>query len=248
MLQPKKYDPDADVDDSPVTYKGHPSYSPRNFEGSFEGEVSIRRAFAKSINVVAVKVANAVGIQNVINTAHAMGITAKMKPDLSLALGSKEVSPLEMVSAYSIYPNRGSRAHPMAVIRIVDGDGRVLENNAPQVDVGVIPEPVVAQMSSMMRDVVEHGTAAGAKGIHEVPEDAHGKTGTTSESNRDAWFIGYTPELTTAVWVCGVKREVKKGKIIPVYRPMSGVTGGMVCAPIWARFMLAAVPIQRQSG
>jgi penicillin-binding protein 1A len=244
MLNPHRFDPDTVIEDSPVTFG---KYSPKNYEGRFEGGVTIREALAKSINVPAVKVANMIGIRNVIQTARLMGITSKLEPNLSLALGSNAVTPLEMASAYSVFPNHGSHAEPMGVIRVVDGDGKTLENNAPQVEQAVIPESVVANMSSMLRTVVEHGTAAGAKGIQEV-EDAHGKTGTTNE-NRDAWFIGYTPELTTAVWVAGVKRITKNGKITSTrYVPMTGITGGHICAPIWARFMLAAVPLQRQSG
>lgn len=244
MLNPRKFSPEFEVDDSPVTFG---DWSPKNFEGRFEGYVSIRKAFAHSINVPAVKVANMIGITHVIATARSMGITSPLQPNLSLALGSNAVTPLEMASAYAVFPNHGSHAETMGIIRVVDGDGKQLENNAPQIEQAVIPESVVAEMSSMMADVVAYGTAAGAKGIHEV-QDAHGKTGTTND-NRDAWFIGYTPELTTAVWCCGVKRVTTKGKIVSTrYVSMTGVTGGLVCAPIWARFMKAAIPIQRESG
>jgi membrane peptidoglycan carboxypeptidase len=110
----------------------------------------------------------------------------------------------------------------------------------------VISETTVRQISSILADVVSHGTAASAAGIHEVP-GAHGKTGTTND-NRDAWFVGYTPELSTAVWVSGAKYFHKGNKVTAVYPPMSGVTGGHVCAPIWARFMKTAIAIQRKSG
>ena len=246
---PRKYDPDYEVNDAPTSFgvKGGKKYAPKNYDGRYHGSVTIRQALTHSYNIPAVKVANEIGIERVIDMAHAMGIHSPLSKNLAVALGADSVTPLELTSAYSVFPNHGSHAEPMGIIRVTDGDGKLLENNAPQVQQAVVPETVVAEMSSMLKDVVDRGTAAGAKGIHEV-EDAHGKTGTTNE-NRDAWFVGYTPELTTAVWVCGVKRETANGKITRTrYVPMQSVTGGHVCAPIWARFMLAAIPIQRQSG
>jgi penicillin-binding protein 1A len=180
-------------------------------------------------------------------TAVKLGLPAeKMRPTLALALGAYPMTPLEMASAYSVFPNHGSRARPMAIRRILDGEGVVLVNNSPQVYQAVISESTAAGVSSMMADVVDHGTAAGAAGIHDV-QGARGKTGTTNDS-RDAWFVGYTPELTTAVWVCGIQRTKKNGKTVARYVPMANVYGGSACAPIWARFMKAAIPIQRMSG
>ena len=238
-----RWGPESEVDDSQHTYHG---YTPGN-HGRYHGMVSARTAFAFSFNAAAVWLANEVGIQRVIDTAVKLGLPSdKMKPTLALALGAYPMTPLEMASAYSAFPNHGSRAHPMAVRRIVDGQGVVLIDNKPQIDQAVISESAAAGVSSMMADVVSRGTAAGAEGIHEI-EDARGKTGTTNDS-KDAWFVGYTPELTTAVWVCGIQRSIKNKKQITRYRPMGDVYGGSACGPIWARFMKAAVPIQRQSG
>ncbi len=242
-----KYGPDSTVNDAPRSFNG---YKPQNYGGGYHGWTTLRQATAFSYNIPAVAVADDIGINRVIDTAQRMGITSPLKNpkskhgDLSLALGSYDVSPLEMASAYSVFPNHGSHALPMAIIRVVDSEGKVLENHGASVVKAVIPESVTRDVSDMLRGVVQFGTAAGADGIQQV-EEAHGKTGTTND-NKDAWFVGYTPELVTAVWVCGVKRNPKTNKV--QYRPMEGITGGHVCAPIWARFMLAAVLIQRRSG
>jgi membrane peptidoglycan carboxypeptidase len=199
-----------------------------------------------SYNTPAVRVVDKIGPSTVISYARKMGIMSPLQPYVPIALGSDAVSPLEMAAAYSIFPNYGNRAEPMSIIRVVNHQREVLEENRPSVREAVISETTVRQISSILADVVSHGTAASAAGIHEVP-GAHGKTGTTND-NRDAWFVGYTPELSTAVWVSGAKYFHKGNKVTAVYPPMSGVTGGHVCAPIWARFMKTAIAIQRKSG
>jgi membrane peptidoglycan carboxypeptidase len=134
----------------------------------------------------------------------------------------------------------------MAIIRVVDSEGSVIENNLPDVTTAAVPESVAADISSMLRDVVTEGTG---KVVGDVP-DAHGKTGTTNE-RRDIWFDGYTPELSTVVWACG-KTTVMKGKgknkhPVVVYPPLDrGSFGGTICGPIWARFMNGAIAIQRR--
>lgn len=239
-----KFTPDSYIDDSPISFSN--GWSPKNYGGGYHGTVSLRTAFKFSYNVPAVKIARDVRMKSVLDVASAMGVdTSRMNANnLALALGAGEVTPLEMASAYSTFPNQGNHAKPMAIIRVVDAEGNDLPGFEPQIAKQVVPPSVVRDMSSLLADVVQSGTAASAAGIHEVP-NAHGKTGTTND-NRDAWFVGYTPELSTAVWVCGLKRIKKGDKIIPRYVPMQGVTGGVVCAPIWARFMKAAVPIQQR--
>lgn len=239
-----RFSPDSVIVDGPVSFG---RWSPKNYGGGYHGATTLRTALTFSYNIPAVKLANEVGMDRVLATAKSMGIdTSRMEKqkNLALALGAGEVTPLEIASAYSVYPNRGNHAEPMAIIRVIDSEGNPVEDFSPQVARTVVPESVVAQISDVLGAVVQRGTAASAEGIHEV-EGARGKTGTTND-NRDAWFVGYTPELSTAVWVCGV-RKVKKGKReILAYPPMSGVTGGRICAPIWARFMKAAVPVQRK--
>ncbi|GAB4463503.1 MAG: penicillin-binding protein 1A [Armatimonadaceae bacterium] len=239
-----KYTPNSYVSDSYVRYG---NWAPKNYGGGYHGTVSLRQAFTFSYNIPAVKIANEVGIKNVLQTANKMGIDTRVmeqQNNLALALGAGEVSPLELASAYATFPNRGSHAHPMFIIRVIDAEGNELPGFEPKVDKQVLPESVVAQVSELMSAVVDHGTASNANGIKEVP-GARGKTGTTND-NRDAWFVGYTPELSTAVWVCGVRRYLQGKKVVVKYPPMSGITGGAVCAPIWARYMKAAVPIQQQ--
>lgn len=240
--QPGRYGPNSYVDNSRKTYG---KYSPGGSGPS--GLVPMKTAIAWSYNNASVNTANDIGVRNIISTARKLGITSPMDPNLSLALGSYEVTPLEMASAYSAFANHGSHAAPMAIIRVIDQEGVMLANNQPRVNAATIPESAVAGIGETLRAVVEKGTASKAEGIHDVA-DAHGKTGTTND-NKDSWFVGYTPELSTAVWVCGLHYE-KRGKItVPVYRRMAGAggetTGGRVCAPIWARFMKAAIPIQR---
>ncbi|MBC7805581.1 MAG: PBP1A family penicillin-binding protein [Akkermansiaceae bacterium] len=241
-MQPGRYGPNSYVDNSRRSYG---KYSPGGSGPS--GSVALKTAVAWSYNNASVNTANAIGVRNVISTARKLGITSPMDPNLSLALGAYEVTPLEMASAYSAFANHGSHAAPMGIIRVVDQEGVMLANNQPRVNAAAIPESAVAGIGEALRAVVEKGTASKAEGIHDVA-DAHGKTGTTND-NKDSWFVGYTPELSTAVWVCGLHYE-KRGKVtVPVYRRMAGAggetTGGRVCAPMWARFMKAAIPIQR---
>ena len=238
----KGYGPFSEVDNSRRSYG---KYQPGGSGPA--GLVSLTTAITWSYNNAAVNTANRIGVKNVVATAQSLGIASPLKPTLSLALGAYEVTPLEMASAYSAFANHGSHAAPMAIIRVVDQEGVMLANNQPRVSTAIIPESAVAGIGVALRSVVEKGTASKAAGIHDVA-DAHGKTGTTND-NKDSWFVGYTPELSTAVWVCGLAYE-KRGKItVPVYRRMAGeggeTTGGRVCAPIWARFMKAAIPLQR---
>lgn len=236
------YGPYSTVDNSRRSYG---KYRPGG--GGPSGATSLISAVTWSYNNAAVNTLNRVGTRNVMATAKSLGVKSPLGPTLSLALGAYEVTPLEMASAYSAFANHGSHAAPMAIIRVVDQEGVMLANNLPRVNAATLPESAVAGIGETLRAVVERGTASKAAGIHDVA-DAHGKTGTTND-NKDAWFVGYTPELSTAVWVCGLRYE-KRGKfVVPIYRRMAGAggetTGGQVCAPIWARFMKAAVPLQR---
>lgn len=236
------YNPYTTVDNSRRSYgRYHPG------GGGPSGGTPLISAVTWSYNNAAVNTLNRIGVRNVIATAKSLGVKSPLGATLSLALGAYEVTPLEMASAYSAFANHGSHAAPMAIIRVVDQEGVMLANNLPRVNAATLPESAVAGIAETLRSVVEKGTASKAAGIHDV-SDAHGKTGTTND-NKDAWFVGYTPELSTAVWVCGLRNE-KRGKfVVPVYRRMAGdggeTTGGHVCAPIWARFMKAAIPIQR---
>jgi penicillin-binding protein 1A len=169
----------SSVDNSRRTYG---SYSPSG--GGPSGYVSMRTAVTFSYNNAAVNTANRVGIRNVVATARKMGVKSYLPTnELAIALGAREVTPLEMASAYGVIAAHGSYAEPMTVIRVVGQDGVTLLQNGPKVDKAVIPESVVANMSDMFAGVVAEGTASKAAGIHEVPH-AHGKTGTYQREQR----------------------------------------------------------------
>lgn len=223
-------------------------YNPRNYDGKYSDEVTIRDAIKFSINIPAVRVTYSIGVGKVVDVARRMGITSELSPDLPLALGASAVSPLEMAGVYATFANGGNYARPMAIVRIIDAEGNSLQNNAPSVTKQVIPESVAANVSECLRAVVTEGTG---KVVIGVP-NAHGKTGTTSD-RRDIWFAGYTPELSTIVWACGVKTEARKDKktgktrLFKVYKELDeGSFGGKYCGPIWAQFMTAALPIQQR--
>jgi membrane peptidoglycan carboxypeptidase len=207
--------------DSRATYVGRNGkpYSPRNYDGRYLGSISLMTAFAKSKNTIAVKVANEIGIDKVIDVAKRMGIPARyMQPNLSLALGAVGVSPLEMAAAYAVVANDGKYLAPTPILEIRDSDGNLLFQHVPK-PTQVISEEVALQMQRYTRRVVTSGTATS---IYARVPNASGKTGTTND-DRDAWFCGFVGHFACAVWVGNDD-----------YSPMEHVYGGKVCAPIWA--------------
>jgi len=213
-----------------------------NYEGDYTyHNIDCLSAIKHSINTVAVQVAHKVGIQTVIQYAHKMGITTELAPYLPTALGASAVRPLDLCSAYTVFPNHGNRFMPMAVVQVTDVDGNIIESHQPQEETGILKPDTVDQMDKAFEAVVKSGTGTLARGYSssDVIEDARGKTGTTSD-NRDAWFAGYTPTLTAVVWVASVHRHHHE----ITYAQMPGATGGVLCAPIWHNFMLAALPVQ----
>ena len=230
--------------DTYFAYPGDPKH--RGVKGETNTTLDFATAIAKSSNSVAVQVAYKVGIRTVIQYAHKMGITTRLDPYLPTAIGASAVRPLDICSAYSIFAMNGSRAHPMAVVRVTDGNGNVIEENTPDIETNILKQSTVDQMNTAFDAVVQRGTGVAARGneLTGIVENARGKTGTTNES-RDVWFVGYTPELTTSIWVANVK-VVGTRKKRYVYREMPGAFGGTVCAPIWHDFMLKAVPEERK--
>lgn len=217
----------------PKNYGGHYSYS----------LVTVRKAIEDSINTIAVKVAMLTGLRRVIDYARRMGITTPIAPYPTLALGASGVRPIDLCSAYSIFENNGLRAIPLSVTKIYDSSGNLYDEHVPQMLDPHIGANAIQEINEALQDVVLYGTGTAAKSV----PNAHGKTGTTSD-DRDAWFAGYTPELTTVIWAAHEVRYTtgkNKGKV-RTYLPMPGGTGGRVCAPIWRDFMLKAVPIQQQ--
>ncbi len=219
--------PDDTVLDEPVSFET-PSgpYSPHNYDEKFEGIITLRRALAQSRNIPALKLANKVGIKNVIEYAERFGITAKLPPYLPVALGAAEITLMEQTSAYSVFPNDGVRVIPRYITRVTDYEGRVLEEDFPDVK-DVISERTARIMTSMLREVVLHGTGIAAA---KLPFPVAGKTGTTNDFT-DAWFMGFSPTMTCGVWV-GYDEKKSLG---------AKETGAHAALPIWMNFMTVAM-------
>ncbi len=228
------YSPDTVVPDTAVTYQVSPTetWSPKNSDHAYLGPIPMWKALMLSRNVVAVKLLVMVGPEKVIEYAYKMGIKEKLYPHLSMALGALEVSPLEMASAYSVLPNGGIRVHTTAVKKILDSDGIVIEDHTFPKQEEVLQETTASLMIEMMKRVVEQGTGTRAR----VPgRDVAGKTGTTDDF-RDAWFVGFSPEFTAAVWV-GNDDNTKMWRSY----------GGDLPARIWSRVMGEALRDQPQT-
>ncbi len=216
------------IDDSPVSYPmgDGTRWSPYDDDGSYMGAVSLRTALTLSRNVVAVKLAERLGVDRVIGYAHRMGITAPLEANLSLALGSSVVSVLDQASGYSTLANQGLHVDPTPFRLVKDSLGNVvLDNRYPQAT-DVVSAGTAYIVTTMLEDVIAKGTGY-PNAI--IGRPAAGKTGTTSNF-RDAWFVGYTPDLVTAVWLGNDD-----------YSRMYESYGGNVPARIWARFMKAAL-------
>ncbi len=213
--------------DEPVTYEiigtKERFWKPKNYDGKFNGPLTLRYALEHSINIPAVKTLNDVGPQSVIDYAKRMGITSPLRPNLSLALGTSEVSPIEMASAFGTLATLGVRATPIAVRKVTTRDGQVLEDNLPQRQLA-LGSDVAYVMIDLLKGVILRGTGQAAN----IGRPAAGKTGTTDDY-RNAWFIGFTPHLSTAVWVGNDDNT-----------PMRRVVGGMTPARIWRAFMKVA--------
>jgi penicillin-binding protein 1A len=205
--------------DSPVSFG---SYSPGNYDGKFEGRISIRHAMADSRNIPAVKILAMLGVTNLIPYVRSFGITSRMDPYLPLALGAADVTLLEMTSAYSTFPNDGVRVVPRYIRSITDYDGNVLEENLPELK-DVIPLQTARKMTDLMQEPIKEGTASKAL---ELKRPLAGKTGTTNDFT-DAWFMGFTPSLATGVWV-GFDEKVTLG---------DKETGARAALPIWMEMM-----------
>jgi len=219
--------PDDTILDEPVSFEtASGAYTPHNYDEKFEGIITLRRALAQSRNIPALKLANKVGIKSVIDYAERFGITSKLPPYLPVALGSAEITLLEQTAAYSVFPNDGVRVTPHYITRVTDYDGRVLEEDFPEVK-DVISEHTARIMTSMLREVVLHGTGIAAA---KLPFPVAGKTGTTNDFT-DAWFMGFSPTTTCGVWV-GYDEKKSLG---------AKETGAHAALPIWMNFMTVAM-------
>jgi penicillin-binding protein 1A len=229
-----------------TTISGGQPYSPRNYDEKFEGTITLRRALAGSRNVPAVKLAEKVGISTVVETAKRFGITTPLPPYLPLALGSADMKLIEHVSAFTVFPDDGIRIDPHMIRRVTSYDGALLEEARPSIHEVLSPE-VARTMTAMLEEVIQFGTGIEAKALK---RPAAGKTGTTQDYT-DAWFVGFTPQVTAGVWVGYDDKQISLGK---------KETGARAALPIWLQFMqngLAGmpaldfqnvVPLEQQAG
>lgn len=222
--------PDTTMDDQPVTYG---SWSPKNAGGSYSGTMTLSDALAHSVNTIAVQLADQVGTKNIIANAKKMGITTLDAKDdnLAMALGglTKGVTPLEMASAYGTFANKGVHVKPTAIVKILDRNGNVLEDASTlekeETKTRVMSEREAYEMTTMLEGDIDHGTGTAAA----IGRPAAGKTGTTDD-NKDAWFVGYTPDIVTAVWIGDDTGSHSLGEIY----------GGTIPAEIWKDYMSSA--------
>ena len=220
--------PDDVVLDEPVTFMTSSGpYAPHNYDNRFEGTITLRRALAQSRNIPALKLADRVGIRTVIEYTRRFGITSPLLPYLPVALGAADITPFEQTAAFTTFPNDGVRVTPRYIRKVTDYDGRVLEENYPEVK-EVISSRTARIMTAMLREVVLHGTAARAGA--QLKHPLGGKTGTTNDFT-DAWFIGFSPSLTCGVWI-GFDEKKTLGK---------RESGGHVALPVWIDFMKVAL-------
>jgi penicillin-binding protein 1A len=223
------YSPVTRIQNQPVTIMmpDGKRWTPSNFDGSFGPDTTIREAIKHSINLVAVRTVERkiAPIDQVIAYAKRMGIFSPLPAVTSLALGVGDISPLEMASAFAVFADRGVHVEPMSILRIEDKDGNIIEENSPERR-EVFSDATAFIMTSMMEGVVNGGTGSRVRDYFQLP--AAGKTGTTTDF-ADAWFVGYTPQISAAVWVGFDEPSVH-------FTTWDG-QGGRAAAPVWGRFM-----------
>ncbi len=225
--------PATTIEDAPVTYpvgqNGKP-WKPDNYDRKFRGVTTLQQAVEDSVNVVTVKLQERIGINRTVEVARRLGVQSPLNDDLTIALGSSDLTLLELTSAYSTLANQGVWVSPTATRYITDPEGKLLEENIPQGKEAVSPE-VAYVMTHMLRGVVERGTGVAAKPLG---RPIAAKTGTTNDYS-NAWFIGFTPKVVTGVWV-GYDKPRSLGR---------DETGSRVAVPIWVDYMgkvLAGTP------
>ncbi|RAP34681.1 penicillin-binding protein [Candidatus Marinamargulisbacteria bacterium SCGC AG-439-L15] len=221
----KGFSPGTFIEDAPVTFNTiEGPYSPKNYTLKHLGRIPMSKALERSVNVVAIKLNDLVGPKNVVSLAKSMGISSPLKPILSLPLGANEVTMLELTSSYMVMANNGVKVNPVAILKIEDRNGIPMYTHRIR-EKQVVKPKYIAALVEMMERVVNYGTGRGAK----LPVPMAGKTGTTSDY-KDAWFMGYTPQLVCAAWVGNDDNK-----------PMKNVTGGWLPARMWRDFMKEAI-------
>ncbi len=246
----KGFGPGSIVDDSPLTFSaaqtGGQLWEPKNYDGTYDGPISIRQALVRSKNLVSIRILQAIGTRYAQDYITRFGFEAKLHPPyLTMALGAGNVTPMQMVGGYAVFANGGFRVKPYFIQRIEDSKGNVLFAEKPvranENAEKVIDERNAYIMTNMMRDVVRYGTATAAMKLGRG--DLAGKTGTTNDF-LDAWFCGYNAELVAVAWV-GYDQPKTLGR---------NETGGSVALPIWISYMgavlkgVAEVPLEAPKG
>ncbi len=214
--------------DSPIIFKGAKDgddWRPENFSGTYQGEMTLRRALSLSRNIPAVRLIEMLGPSSVVRFARTLGIESDLKPNLTLALGASETTLIELTSAYAAFPNRGKHIKPLAIEKILDRSGRILWRASPQAT-QAMSRTGAAVMTDMLQAVIKEGTAKKAK---QFGRPVAGKTGTTNDF-KDALFIGFSPSIAAGVWV-GHDNFTTLG-------PKE--TGSRAALPVWIEFMAAA--------
>jgi penicillin-binding protein 1A len=226
----KGFTPATIIVDEPFSYidvPGKEPWEPQNFDREFWGPITFRKALTFSRNVATVKIAQAIGVEYLIEYSKNLGIQSKLEPNLSLALGSANVTLLELTKAFGVFAAQGYRAEPFLITRILDKDGNLLEEVEPSA-VEIISPQTSYLITSLMQSVIQEGTGQKAQALG---RPAAGKTGTTNDT-RDAWFIGFTPQrLVAGAWI-GYDIEKPLG---------THETGAVAALPIWLEFMKEAV-------
>ena len=215
--------PDDIIVDGPVSFG---SYTPHNYEGDYKGAMTVENAFAESRNIPALKLAARVGMHTVIDTAHRFGVTSNIPAYLPVALGAVEITLEEQVASYSVFPNDGVRVAPRLVRKVTNSDGITLWEQPPSVK-EVTSQQTARSMMRLLREVIRSGTGGAAAALK---HPLGGKTGTTSDYT-DAWFMGFSPSITSGVWVGFDSRQSLGEK----------ETGAKAALPIWITFMREAI-------
>jgi penicillin-binding protein 1A len=221
------FTPVSTLTDEPMSFPagpGQPPYTPKNYDGVYEGPITLRHALEDSRNVPAVWMMNQLGPAQVVSYARRFGLTGTLQPFLSTALGASEGTLVEMTSAYSVFANQGIRMTPYSILKVSDREGNVLEENRPESHDAIRADTAFV-MTNLLRGVIQRGTGAQAAALK---WPLGGKTGTTDD-NSDAWFLGFDPDMTVGVWVGHDERK-----------PLGpSETGAVAALPIWIEFMQA---------
>lgn len=220
----KGLEPESPILDAPISFTDSLGrvWNPVNYDGKFKGRITLHQALIESRNVPTIRLASQIGIKNVLVMARRFGLSGQMEPYLPLAIGACEATPLEMATAFTVFPNLGIQPKPYFIRKIEDYDHVKKEQNEPQTRKVLEPD-IAEQMLGLLQDVVQNGTAKAAKVLN---RPLGGKTGTTNDF-ADAWFVGFSPSITTAIWVGFDSRKTLGDR----------EAGAVVALPIWMQFM-----------